>query len=244
MNIPAPADEVWLRGALERFHVSRDIVLRNEIAERTDWLAARLARRFVGRGEPFDDLLQAARIGLLKTIDRFDPALGLPFGAYATPTMLGELRRHFRDHTWSVHVSRRAKDLRGSVAGAIDELTGLHARSPTVPELAVHLGLTEDAVVEVIEAGRSYRSVELDPTNQRHALADSDPVPEQLDRAEVVHMLEQLPARERTILYLRYFEGRSQSAIATELGLSQVHVGRLIAASLLRLRGVKEQRDE
>ena len=244
MDIPTPSDEVWVRAALEQFAATRDVALRDEIAERTDWMAARIARRFVGRGEPFDDLLQAARIGLLKTIERFDPSLGMPFGAYATPTMLGEVRRHFRDHTWSVHVSRRAKDLRGSVTAAIDELTGSLGRSPTVPELATHLGVPEDTVVEVIEAGHAYRAVELDMTNSRHAVADRDAVPEQLDRAEVVQLLEQLPNRERTILYLRYFEGRSQSAIAADLGLSQVHVGRLIAASLLRLRSIEERRDD
>jgi RNA polymerase sigma-B factor len=241
VNPPAPPDDVWLRDALERFKVTRNTGLRDEIALHADWLAARLARRFVGRGEPFDDLLQAARIGLLKTIERFDPSLGLPFGAYATPTMLGELRRHFRDHTWSVRVPRRSKDLRGSVTAAIDELTSRLGRSPLIPELAAHLHLPEDTVVEVIEAGHAYRPAELDPANPRHAQADRDRGPDELDRAEVVTLLERLPTRERTILYLRYFDGLSQSAIAERLGLSQVHVGRLIAASLVQLRKAEER---
>jgi RNA polymerase sigma-B factor len=243
VDLHSPADEAWLRDALDRFGRTRDLRLRDEIARHTDWLAARLARRFVGRGEPYDDLLQAARIGLLKAIERFDPELGLPFGGYATPTILGELRRHFRDHTWSVHVSRRAKDLRGSVAGAVAELTAALERSPTVPETAAHLRIPEDTVVEVMEAGHAYRPAVLDPMNSRHELVGRDEVLHQMDRVQVVHLLEQLPARERTILYLRYFERLSQAAIAAELGLSQVHVGRLIAASLIRLRDIDGPRD-
>jgi RNA polymerase sigma-B factor len=240
---PAPRDDVWLIDALERFAVSHDSALRAELADHTDWLAVRLARRFVGRGEPFDDLLQVARIGLLKTIDRFDPSLGLPFGAYATPTVLGELRRHFRDHTWSVHVSRTAKDLRGEVTAAIDDLTKQLGRSPLVPELAVQLRISEDTVVEVIEAGHAYRPSELDPANPRHSPADGAPGPEGLDRAEVIGLLATLPPRERTVLYLRFFEELSQSAIAARIGTSQVHVGRLIEASLLQLRRLDRGND-
>jgi RNA polymerase sigma-B factor len=243
VNQRAASDDVWLRAALERLRESPDPVLRAEIAERTDWLATRLARRFVGRGEPFDDLLQVARIGLLKTIERFDPSLGIPFVGYATPTMLGELRRHFRDHTWSVHVSRTAKDLRGPLTAAVDDLTKQLGRSPLVPELASHLGISADTVVEVVEAGRAYRSAELDPENPRHSPVDTAPAPDDLDRAEVAELLALLPQRERTILYLRFFEGLSQSAIADRLGTSQVHVGRLIGISLSRLRQLEGRRD-
>ena len=202
-----------------------------------------MARRFVGRGEPFDDLLQAARIGLLKTIDRFDPSLGLPFGAYATPTILGELRRHFRDHTWSIHVSRTSKDLRGAVVEAVDELTKQLGRSPLVPELARRVGIPEDTVVEVIESAHAYRPSALDPDNSRHARADDARAADDLDRAEVAELLVQLPPRERTILYLRFFDELTQFEIAERLGTSQVHVGRLIAASLLRLRRLRESEE-
>ncbi|MFM2076207.1 MAG: hypothetical protein RJA49_97 [Actinomycetota bacterium] len=243
MNPRATPEDPWLRPALAQLRAADDPVLRAEIADRTDWLAERCARRFVGRGEPYDDLLQVARIGLLKTIDRFDLALDVPFGAYATPTILGELRRHFRDHTWAVKVSRTAKDLRGGVTAAVDELTKQLGRSPLVPELAVHLRIPEDTVIEVIEAGHAYRPTELDPANPRHSLPDTSAAPDGLDRAEVAELLAQLPTRERTILYLRYFEEMSQSAIAERLGTSQVHVGRLIAASLLRLRTLREEDD-
>ena len=236
MNGRAAHDDLWLRAAVERLHEAPDPALRAEIAAHTDWLATRLARRFVGRGEPFDDLLQVARIGLLKTIERFDPSLGIPFVGYATPTVLGEIRRHFRDHTWSVHVARSAKDLRGTVTVAIDDLTKELGRSPLIPELATHLRISADTVVEVIEAGHAYRSAELDPRNPGHSPVDTAPAPDDLDRAAVVELLAHLPPRERTILYLRYFEGLSQSEIADRLGTSQVHVGRLIAASLARLR--------
>jgi len=239
MNTRATPDDGWLREALERFHRAPEPALRDEIADRTDWLATRLARRFIGRGEPFDDLLQVARIGLLKTIERFDPTLGVPFVGYATPTMLGELRRHFRDHTWSIHVSRTAKDLRGPLAAALDELTNELGRAPTVPELARRMMISEDDVVEVIEVGHAYRSAELDPENPRHVRSSTTIAPDDLDRNEVAALLGMLPQRERTILYLRYFEGLSQSAIADRLGTSQVHVGRLITASLLRLRSLR-----
>jgi RNA polymerase sigma-B factor len=238
MNARATPDDVWLRLALERFHREPDQALRDEIADRTDWLATRLARRFIGRGEPFDDLLQVARIGLLKTIERFDPTMGIPFVGYATPTMLGELRRHFRDHTWSIHVSRTAKDLRGPLASAIDQLTNELGRAPLVPELARRMMISEDDVVEVIEVGQAYRSTELDPENPRHVSPSALTAPDDLDRNEVAALLGTLPQRERTILYLRYFEGLSQAAIADRLGTSQVHVGRLITASLLRLRSL------
>ncbi|HTH07901.1 MAG TPA: sigma-70 family RNA polymerase sigma factor, partial [Ilumatobacteraceae bacterium] len=129
---PSEADDEWLLDAFTRFNESRDPALREEIVHRTLWLAVRGARRFASRGEPFDDLLQVARIGLLKAIDRFDINVGVQFGAYATPTIMGELRRHFRDHTWSVHVPRRAKDLRPAVNEASDQLSKELGRAPQI----------------------------------------------------------------------------------------------------------------
>ena len=127
-------DEEWLLEALQRYATYRERDLRDAIAERTSWLATRGARRFADCGEPFDDLVQVARIGLLNAIDRFDPFQGVPFGAYATPTIMGELRRYFRDHTWGVHVSRRAKDLRPAVNAASEALSKELQRSPRVSE--------------------------------------------------------------------------------------------------------------
>jgi RNA polymerase sigma-B factor len=156
------ADEAFLHDLLTSFATSRDAKARSEIALRADWLAVRGARRFSDRGEPFDDLLQVARLGLVKAIDRFDPSREIQFGAYATPTIMGELRRHFRDYTWSVHVSRRAKDIRPAVNAASDELSRLLEKSPTAAQIADRLNLSEDAVLEALEANHAYRTSSLD----------------------------------------------------------------------------------
>ena len=241
MHESTAADDEWLDDAFRRLAVSRDAALRDEIVERTNWLALRGARRFASRGEPFDDLLQVARVGLLKAVDRFDQSMGVHFGAYATPTILGELRRYFRDHTWSVHVPRRAKDLRPAVNEATDHLSKELGRSPLVGEIAQHLHISEDAVLEAMEANNAYRSFSLDPQgvgrNVPSTKSDLDVI---VDREVVVGLLDRLPARERKILYLRFFEELSQAQIAEQIGTSQVHVGRLIASSLATLRSVLE----
>lgn len=233
---PTEEDERWLADALARYHVSRDPDLRNEIIARTSWLATRSARRFADRGEPFDDLLQVARIGLLKAIDRFDPAHGVQFGAYATPTIVGELRRYFRDHTWSVHVSRRAKDLRPAVNSAVDELTRELERSPTVDEVAQRVHNSPDAVLEALEANQAYRAHSLDPAGTGHAPPVEAGFDNVLDREVIATLLDRLRPRERLIVQLRFFDELSQAQIAERVGTSQVHVGRLLAASLAQLR--------
>lgn len=233
---PNEDDEQWLLEKLTQFAQDRDPALRSEIAERTNWLAVRGARRFAERGEPFDDLLQAARVGLLKAIDRFDPERGIQFGAYATPTIMGELRRHFRDHTWSVHVSRRAKDLRPAVNAAVDELTLQFGRSPTTAETAARLSVAEDAVLEALEANQAYRASSIDVPGVEQAVRKENDFDGVIDRDLVVGLLEKLRPRERNILYLRFFEELSQAQIAERIGTSQVHVGRLISASLAELK--------
>lgn len=235
-------EEEWLDQALRRFSVDREPALREEIVERTNWLALRGARRFASRGEPFDDLLQVARIGLLKAVDRFDVNVGVQFGAYATPTIMGELRRYFRDHTWSLHVPRRAKDLRPAINEAADQLTKELGRSPQVKEIAAHLAISEDVVLEALEANNAYRSFALDTAGSTAAAgADSGNLDEVVDREVVVTLLDRLRPRERTILYLRFYEELSQSQIAERIGTSQVHVGRLIASSLAALREVLDE---
>lgn len=230
-------DDAWVAAALERYSSRRDDdALRDEIFRRARWLAVRGARRFSDRGEPFDDLVQVASIGLLKAIERFEPSMGVPFGSYATPTILGELRRHFRDHTWSVRVPRRAKDLRTSVNAATDELQRLLGRSPTVAEIAARLELGEGAVLEVMEANNAYRARPLDHTNVVQQITVDDDADHVLDRELIIDLLDRLRPRERTILYLRFFEELSQAQIAQRVGTSQVHVGRLIASSLAQLR--------
>lgn len=235
-----PEAEAWLADALARFAASRDPRLREQIVHATGWLAVRAARRFANRGEPLDDLVQVARIGLIKAVDRFDPAFGNHFAAYATPTVMGELRRHFRDHTWSVHVPRRAKDLRPAVNTAVDELSRELGRSPRFDEIAERVGTSVDAVVEALEANGAYRADSLD---HEAATAPSEVDPELervLDRDVVALLLDRLRPRERTILQLRFFEQMSQSQIAERIGTSQVHVGRLLASTLAQLRAVLE----
>lgn len=238
------ADE-WLDAALGEFARTRDERLREEIVHRTLWLATRGARRFATRGEPFDDLVQVARLGLLKAIDRFDPSQGVQFGAYATPTIMGELRRHFRDYTWSVHVPRRAKDIRASVNDKVDQLMKELGRSPTVEEIAEALQITPDLVIESLEANNAYRSASLDVAGPAQAaMADRDVgMDTVVDVDQVGQLLQRLKPREQMIMYLRFYEEMSQAQIAERIGTSQVHVGRLLAAALEHLRGVAETDD-
>ena len=229
------AEDEWLRDALGRYSTSKDPSLRDEIAARADWLVTRSARRFSERGEPFDDLVQEARIGLLKAIERFDPARGVPFGAYATPTILGELRRHFRDRTWAVHVPRGQKDIIASVVAARDGLAIELGRSPRVQEIATRMGLTTDTVIEALEANDTYFTRTLESTGAHQVPANEPAFDDVLDQQVLASLLDQLAPRQRTILHMRYFLGLTQAEIAINIGTSQVHVGRLLAASLVQL---------
>lgn len=225
-----------LERMLSEYRTSRDPRLRDAIVDATSWLAMRGARRFANRGEPVDDLLQVARIGLLKAIDRFDPAFGVHFPAYATPTIMGELRRHFRDHTWSLHVPRRAKDLRPAVNDAIDQLSKTLGRSPRIDEIAAEVHAAEEVVIEAMEANNAYRSFTLDAVSPGRSAQRRSELDGVVDRETVLGLLSSLAPRERTILYLRFYEELSQSQIAERIGTSQVHVGRLLASSLKLLR--------
>jgi RNA polymerase sigma-B factor len=228
-----------LADAFARLSAGDDTRIRAEIAVRLAWLAERCARRFWDAGEPQDDLVQVAHIGLLHAIDRFDPSMGVPFGAFATPTIMGELRRHFRDRTWSVYVPRRAKDIRAAVNATRDDLARELDRSPRPSEIAGRLSIPEDRVIEALEANNAYRSHTLD--DSVHARASDDAgFDTALDRSEIEALLQHLPERQRRILVLRYFEEMSQEQIAGVIGTSQVHVGRLIATSLAALRRLAE----
>ncbi len=210
-------------------------------------LAERLARRFRGRGEAYDDLVQAASIGLINAVDRFDPEYGVKFTTYATRTIVGELKRYLRDRAWSVRVPRGLQEAALEVGRAREALTHRLGRAPTVAELAAEMGVTDDEVVEALEAGGAYTATSLDRPldtsddggatvgdrigieDETLALADRWP-----DVAEAVRSL---PERERTILYLRFYEGRTQTEIAEHIGISQMHVSRLLRRSLSALRG-------
>ena len=206
-----------------------------------------LARRFRDRGEPLEDLVQVGTIGLIKAVDRFDIERGVEFSTYATPTIVGEIKRHFRDKGWAIRVPRRLQELRMSIGAATAELSQRSGRSPTIAELAEHLGIGEDEVIEGLEGAQAYSTTSLDA---HVGGTDGDESPSLVDRLggddldlEAVEyreslkpLLAALPSRERRILALRFFHGMTQSEIAAEVGISQMHVSRLLAKSLATLR--------
>jgi len=212
--------------------------LRQRIVESQLALVHHLAQRFRGRGEPYDDLVQVGTIGLLNAVDRFDPARD-SFTAFAVPTILGEIRRHFRDRGWALRVPRRLQDLGRRVAESRESLTHSLGRSPTVQELAEHLDADADLVLEALDTAAVYATVPLPsvPDDSRPTLGEVDSGMELVENRETLRpLLERLPARERTILALRFGRGLSQSQIAAEVGVSQMHVSRLLARSLATLR--------
>ncbi|MDO8364339.1 MAG: sigma-70 family RNA polymerase sigma factor [Actinomycetota bacterium] len=235
-TITSGSEDEWMQQALSRYSLTRDQELRDEIAARADWLVTRGARRFADRGEPFDDLVQEARIGLLKAIDRFDPERSVPFGAYATPTIMGELRRHFRDRTWAVHVPRGAKDLLASIISARDDLASELNRSPRVSEIAARVNLPTDTVIEALEANAAYFTDSLSDAGGGKLRAADAPFDHVLDREVLASLLDRLSPRQQRIVQMRFFDEMTQSEIAQKIGTSQVHVGRLLTASVRQLR--------
>ena len=208
-------------------------------------LARRVAARYAGRGEPMDDLVQVARVGLVKAARRFEPDRGNDFAAYAVPTMLGEIRRYFRDSCWAVRVPRGLQELSLRVSATTDRLTRELGRSPTAAEVARTLEVSEDEVLEALESSWAYHATSLDAPaadgGDGPTLAERLGEPESsLDDVDARESLRRvvgaLPARERRILTLRFFGERTQAEIAQELGISQMHVSRLIARTLTRLR--------
>ena len=235
---------------LEKYAVSRDPALRDQILEAYLPLSYHLAQRFRNRGEPIEDLAQVAALAMVKAIDRFDPERGVRFSTFAVPTIVGELKRHFRDRVWAVRVPRRLKDLRVTMAAEIAELGQVLGRSPTIPEIAERLRVSEEEVLEVVEAGAAFRTESLTPVAAdggdetsddagwvAAALAVQDRHAELVDdHDELRRLLDVLAERERTIVYLRFFQGLTQSQIAAQVGVSQMHVSRLLQRSLVRLR--------
>jgi RNA polymerase sigma-B factor len=223
----------------------RRATLRDQLVEQHLPLVEHLARRFRNRGEPLDDLVQVATIGLIKSVDRFEIDRGVEFSTYATPTIVGEIKRHFRDKGWAVRVPRRLQELRLHLTTATAELSQQLGRAPTVAELAGRLGLSEEEILEGLESANAYSTLSLDVPDQGDgdspAVVDSlgaeDEALEGVEyRESLKPLLERLPAREKRILMLRFFGGMTQSQIATELGISQMHVSRLLARTLAKLR--------
>ncbi|MFL6159023.1 MAG: RNA polymerase sigma factor SigF [Marmoricola sp.] len=207
------------------------------------------ARRFVHRGEPFEDLVQVGTIGLIKAVDRFDVERGVEFSTYATPTIIGEIKRHFRDKGWAIRVPRRLQELRMSISAATGELSQSLGRSPTARELAERLDVTVEEVLEGIESANAYATVSLDAGNGSDdspswidTLGDDDLGLEHVEMRESLRpLIERLPPREQQILVLRFFRQQTQSQIAEQIGISQMHVSRLLSRTLDKLRGTIEQ---
>jgi len=225
--------------AFDRYRRSGDRELRNELVREHMRLAEALAARFSDRGEPLEDLRQVALVGLLKAVERFDPARGVQFTSFATPTVVGELKRHFRDKGWAVRVPRRVQELHLRLRGIVASLNQDLGRTPSTSEVAEHAGVRDDDVLEAMEAGSLYRLSSLDaqrPDAEEPTIAglgDDDPELTVADERIVVEqLLASLPDRERQIVYLRFFEGMTQAEIADQIGISQMHVSRLLARSL------------
>jgi len=220
---------------------------RDEIATRFMPFAEYLARRFAGRGEAVEDLTQVAHIGLLNAIDRFDPGREVQFSTYAAATIVGELKRHFRDKGWALRVPRRLQEIAVRINRSLPELTQTHGRSPTIPELAAHLDVTPDDIVEAMDAVQAYSTSSLDTPVGEDAkapvdsLGGEDPSIELLDEwSSIAPAVAELSARDRRVLFLRFFRGLTQSEIADDVGVSQMHVSRILTQTLERLRNAVE----
>jgi RNA polymerase sigma-B factor len=231
--------------ALPAHHPSRQ-ALRDQVIEAFLPLAQHLANRFGGRGEPIEDLVQTATVGLIKAVDKFDPERGVEFAAYAIPTIIGEIKRHFRDRTWDIRVPRRLQELRLSISEATSTLLQDLGRSPTVADIAVHLGLSEEEVLEGLEGARAYNAVSLsapasdgDRATELGDLIGADDGEFELAELRVAlgPAMAALDEREQRILTLRFYGNMTQSQIAEQVGVSQMHVSRLLARALAKLRG-------
>jgi RNA polymerase sigma-B factor len=231
---------------LRRYHVEGDLAAREELIERYMSLVRSLARRYANRGEQLDDLVQIGAIGLIKAIDRFDLERGVELTTYATPNIIGEIKRHFRDRGWAVRVPRGLQELNMRVTRLIEQLTVQLGRAPTISEIAKAASVEEEDVLEALESGRAYTSLslsqgstqaggeELDPMETIGEIEHAYEVSE--DRAVLEPGLRALDERERRIIHLRFFEGLTQSQIAQQVGISQMHVSRLLRRSIEKIR--------
>jgi RNA polymerase sigma-B factor len=218
--------------------------LRAEVIQAWLPMAQRLARRYAGRGEPFDDLFQVAVIGLITAVDRFDPRRGVEFAGYAIPTVIGEIKRYFRDRTWSIRVPRRLQDMRIAIKSASDILTQRLQRPPTVADVATFLDVTEEDVLEGLEGALAYHAISLSrPTTTDNAVEIGDTIGADDHGYERVDLhlalgpaLASLDERTQRILVLRFYGNQTQRQIAAEIGTSQMHVSRLLAKALATLR--------
>jgi RNA polymerase sigma-B factor len=241
-----PADREVEQEQFRELRRTDSTKLRDQLIEDYLWIARHATKRFSGRGENTDDLLQVASLALVKAVDRFDPEMDLRFATFAMPTVIGELRRHFRDRTWSMRVSRRLKDLHLEIRSASERLTHELGHQPSVSELADDLDVSVEEILEAMEAGASYRTSSLDAgpvgdegpdgaSEVRMPGAEDPSLVETPERVAVMRALEKLPQRDRRVVYLRFYLGMTQSEIAEEIGVSQVHVSRILRATLAKM---------
>ena len=240
--VPRLEDKILLR----KYHEEGDLQAREKLIEQYMSLVRALARRYSYRGEQLEDLVQIGAIGLIKAIDRFDLDRGVELTTYATPNIIGEIKRHFRDKGWAVRVPRGLQELNVRLSRLVESLTVELGRSPTIPELAKTAGVEEEAVLEALESGRAYSSLSLSTGSGGDGEDDLDPMESigteerqfevSEDRAVLAPGFRVLDDRERKILQLRFFDGLTQSQIAQQVGISQMHVSRLIRRSLEKIR--------
>lgn len=230
----------------ERYRASGDVATRNALVLRYRWLSRRCATSMCNRGVPLNDLVQVAEIGLIKAVERYDPSRAVAFVSFASPTVMGEIRRHFRDKTWSVSVPRRAKELRGLIRTATDELNQTLGRSPTAVEVAAHCALEAKTVVDTQFAEQMYRCSSLgyardgtDDMVESHSVASNragDPLAATELRVESLRAIAELPERSQKIILWRFYEDCTQREIGERLGVGQVQVSRLLRAAIEQLR--------
>ena len=241
---PSRADELIKDMATLPIDHPRRARLRDEVIEAWLPLARHLAARYHGRGEPADDLLQTAILGLIKAVDRWDPERGVEFSGFAIPTILGEVKRHFRDRTWSVRVPRRTQELRMAITDANNKLVHTLGRSPTVADVAACLEITEEEVLEGLDGARAYAATSLStPVSADQSMELGDTLGESDHGYEMTELrmvlgvaMTSLDEREQKILSLRFYGNLTQSDIARQIGISQMHVSRLITRALAKLR--------
>ncbi|MDP9793524.1 RNA polymerase sigma-B factor [Catenuloplanes nepalensis] len=240
----AASELIVALAAMPASHPGR-AALRDRAIEAWLPLARHLAKRYSGRGELTDDLVQTATVGLIKAVDRFDASRGVDFAGYAIPTIVGEVKRHFRDRTWSIRVPRRLQEMRLAISEANNTLTHRLGRSPQVADIATYLGLTEEEVLEGLEGARAYSATSLSTpigpdggTELGDTISDEGNDYDEVDlRASIGPALAMLDAREQRIITLRFYGNLTQSQIADQLGISQMHVSRLLTRALTKLRG-------
>jgi RNA polymerase sigma-B factor len=232
------------RELLRRYHEQGDVSAREELVERHLPLVRSLARRYAGRGESIEDIEQVGAIGLIKAIDRYELERDVALTTYATPNVVGEIKRHFRDRGWTIRIPRALQELNVKMSGAVERLTVRLGRSPTISELARELDATPEQVLEAVEAGSAYSPVSLSasPGNEEDLDlmevigTEDEGYARSEERASLEPALGELPDREREILRMRFEEGLTQTQIADRVGLSQMHVSRLIRRSLETMR--------